>query len=388
MVLVLNEDQQLLKDSAKNFCQQAAPISVLRRFRDSKDETGFDQDIWRQMIELGWAGMAVSQEYDGLDFGYGGLGVVLEETGRTLVNSPLISTVLLGATAISVLGSPAQKQELLPKIVAGELLVSLALDELSRHTPTRIATTAEKSDSDFLLNGSKTFVLDGHVANKIIVVARTSGEVDSREGISLFLVDADAEGLSITRSWMVDNRNAANISLLNVRVSEESLLGSLDCGFTGHEGSAGLDAVLDIARIGLAAEMLGSIQEVFERILDYLKQREQFGILIGAFQGLQHRAATMYSEIELCKSTVRAALAALDDPDTSRRDIAELASIAKSKLSEVFFLVSNEGIQMHGGIGMTDEFDIGFFLKRARVAQQFLGDASFHRDRYASLNNF
>ncbi len=150
----------------------------------------------------------------------------------------------------------------------------------------------------------------------------------------------------------------------------------------------GLDRVLDIARIGLAAEMLGSIREVFERILEYLKQREQFGVLIGSFQGLQHRAANMYTEIELCKSVVRAALSALDDSEKSGQGIAELASIAKAKLSEVFMLVSNEGIQMHGGIGMTDEFDIGFFLKRARVAQQFLGDASFHRDRYASLKNF
>ncbi|MCH2355346.1 MAG: acyl-CoA dehydrogenase family protein [Pseudomonadales bacterium] len=382
MALVLNEDQQLLKDSAQSFCQQLAPVSLLRRLRDSKDETGFDRDVWKQMVDLGWAGMAIPEAYGGYGFGYGGLGVVLEETGRTLVSSPLISTVLLAATAINELGSEEQKQELLPKIVAGELLVALALDENSSHAPSRIGTKAEKSGDGFILSGAKTFVLDGHVAQKLIVVARSSGEIDSRQGLSLFLVDAGLEGIAISRTHMVDCRNAAKIEFSQVEVAADALLGEVDAGFDG------LDKVLDIARIGLAAEMLGSIQEVFERILDFLKTREQFGILIGSFQGLQHRAATMYSEIELCKSVVRAALAGLDDSGKSRQDIAELASIAKAKLSEVFFEVSNEGIQMHGGIGMTDEFDIGFFLKRARVAQHFLGDASFHRDRYASLNNF
>ena len=382
MALVLSEDQQLLKDSAKNFCEQNAPVSVLRGLRDSKDEQGYDQTIWSQMIDLGWAGMAIPEAYGGFDFGYGGLGVVLEETGKTLVSSPLISTVLAGATAIVQLGSETQKQDLLPKIVAGELLTAIALDEHVIHNPSKIATTATRIEDGYSLNGSKTFVLDGHIANMLIVVARTSGEADSEQGISLFLVDANAKGLNVARTIMVDSRNSSNIQFNNVAVAEDAFLGELDQGFNG------LDLVLDIARIGIAAEMLGSMQAVFESILEFLKQREQFGVLIGSFQGLQHRAAEMYSEIELCKSAVRAALSGLDDPETTQTEVAELASMAKAKLSEVFFLVSNEGIQMHGGIGMTDEFDIGFFIKRARVAQQFLGDASFHRDRYATLNGF
>ena len=382
MALVLSEDQQLLKDSAKNFCEQNAPVSVLRGLRDSKDEQGYDQTIWSQMIDLGWAGMAIPEAYGGFDFGYGGLGVVLEETGKTLVSSPLISTVLVGATAIVQLGSETQKQDLLPKIVAGELLTAIALDEHASHHPSKIATTATRIDGGYSLNGSKTFVLDGHIANMLIVVARTSGEADGEKGISLFLVDANAKGLNVARTIMVDSRNSSNIQFNNVAVAEDAFLGELDQGFNG------LDLVLDIARIGIAAEMLGSMQAVFESILEFLKQREQFGVLIGSFQGLQHRAAEMYSEIELCKSAVRAALAGLDDPDTTQAERAELASMTKAKLSEVFFLVSNEGIQMHGGIGMTDEFDVGFFIKRARVAQQFLGDASFHRDRYATLNGF
>ena len=382
MALVLSEDQQLLKDSANSFCQQNAPVSMLRKLRDAKDADGFDRQLWQQMIELGWAGMAIPEAYGGFDFGYGGLGVVLEETGRTLVNSPLISTVLIAATVINETGNEQQKQDLLPKIVAGELLLTLALDEQISHAPNRIVTTASKSGSDYILNGSKTFVLDGHVAQKIIVVARSSGANDAAEGISLFLVDRDAPGLSCQRSWMVDSRNSAKLEFVDVKVCADALLGELDKGFEG------LDRALDVARIGLAAEMLGSVQAVFESILEYLKQREQFGVLIGSFQGLQHRAAEMYSEIELCKSAVRAALAGLDDPHKSRHEIAVLASVAKAKLSEVFFLVSNEGIQMHGGLGMTDEFDIGFYIKRARVAQQYLGDATFHRDRYATLNNF
>lgn len=382
MALVLTEDQQLLKDSAKSFCAQNAPVSVLRRLRDSKDERGFDQNIWKQMIELGWAGMAVPEAYGGFEFGYGGLGVVLEETGKTLLSSPLIATVLIGAAAIHEIGSDAQKQELLPKIVAGELLLALALDEHTTHNPKKIATVAKKVDEGYSISGNKTFVLDGHVADKLIVVARSSGEQNSERGISLFLVDADAVGVSTTRTIMVDSRNSSNIQFDDVRVGEDALLGELGEGFEG------LDRVLDIARIGIAAEMLGSMQAVFDSILEFLKQREQFGVLIGSFQGLQHRAAEMYSEIELCKSAVRAALSALDDPETTQAQVAVLASIAKAKLSEVFFLVSNEGIQMHGGIGMTDEFDVGFFIKRARVAQQFLGDAVFHRDRYASLNGF
>lgn len=383
MALVLNEDQQLLKESAKNFCQQSSPLSVLRDLRDRKDETGFERDIWQQMLDLGWAGMAIPEAYGGFDFGYGGLGIVLEETGRTLTSSPLISTVLIGATAIAEIGSDEQKQSLLPKIAAGELLLSLALDETVVHNPSHIEKTiATKAGNDFVLSGEKTFVLDGHVADKLIVAARTSGDKDSEEGISLFIVNVSAPGVKVTRTQMVDSRNSAKVTFDNVTVSADDLLGDEGKGYKT------LEYVLDIARIGLAAEMLGSIQEVFNRIVDYLKQREQFGVLIGSFQGLQHRAANMYSEIELCKSVVRASLAALDNEKSTKDEIAELASIAKAKLSEVFFEVSNEGVQMHGGIGMTDEFDIGFFIKRARVAQQYLGDAVFHRDRFATLKNF
>jgi alkylation response protein AidB-like acyl-CoA dehydrogenase len=382
MSLVLTEDQSMLQDAARNFCAQHSPVSVLRRLRDEKDEKGYDEKIWKQMVELGWTGMALPEAYGGFDFGYSGLGIVLEQTGKSLASSPLISSVLLGATAVNLCGNEEQKQALLPEIVAGELLLALAIDESPFHRPTEIALSATKQDDHYVLNGQKTFVVDGHIADRLIVVARTSADVADRKGISLFLVDSRSQGVLIERTSMLDSRNYARISFDQVRTPIEDLLGA------EHAACDMLEQVLDIGRIGVAAEMLGSITQVFEQTVEYLKQREQFGVLIGAFQALQHRAAIMYSEIELCKSVVRAALAALDNPESEPIEIARLASLAKAKLSEVFELVSNEGVQMHGGIGMTDEFDIGFYLKRARVAQQFLGDASFHRDRYASLHDF
>ena len=379
MSLILNEDQRMLKESALSFCRENVPLSVLRRLRDSGDELGFDADIWRQIVDLGWTGMTVPEAYGGFDFGFGGLGIVLEASGRSLLNSPLISTVLLSVTAINLGGSEQQKQAHLPAVVAGESVLAMAVDEKPHHDPVDVRTMATVDGDSYLLSGRKVMVLDGHIADWLIVSARTSGNVSEENGISLFVVDARADGISVERTHMVDGRNSATVILENVRVGAESLLGDRDHGYVL------LERVLDTGRIGLAAEMLGSMQEVFERIIEYLRQREQFGVPIGAFQALQHRAAEMYCEIELCKSAVVAALNALDSDST---EIPMLASLAKAKCSEVFFTVSNEGVQMHGGIGMTDEFDIGFFLKRARVAQHLLGDQVYHRDRYASCKNF
>lgn len=379
MQLVLNEDQQMLQDAARSFCRDHAPVSVLRRMRDSRDPTGYPNELWQQMTDLGWAGMAIPEAYEGFGFGYSGLGIVLEETGRTLVPSPLVASVLLGATAVHLAGSEAQKKAILPAVVSGEMTLALALEETPFHRPDRITCRAEADGDGFVLNGRKQFVLDGHTADRVVVVARTDGDDDDSSGITLFLIDGDAAGLMRHRTLMVDSRNAATLDLENVRVGSDAILGE------AGGAHAVLEQVLDIGRIGLAAEMLGSIQEVFDRTVSYLKERKQFGVPIGSFQALQHRAALMYSEIELCRSLVRKALAELDG---EQRGIPVLASAAKAKLGEVFTLVSNEGVQMHGGIGMTDEFDIGFYLKRARVVSQSLGDSAFHRDRYATLNGY
>ncbi|MBT8145910.1 MAG: acyl-CoA dehydrogenase family protein [Gammaproteobacteria bacterium] len=379
MSLVLNEDQRMLKEAALGFCRENVPLSVLRGLRDSNDPIGYDQQIWRQIVKLGWTGMTIPEAYGGFEFGYSGLGIVLEASGRSLLNSPLISTVLLSATAINLGGSEVQKQEHLPSVVSGEKVLALAVDEKPHHKPVSVQTLAEADGDDFLLSGRKVLVLDGHIADSLVVSVRTSGSADDEVGISLLLVKTESDGVTIERNHMVDGRNAATVTLENVRVGADALLGELDRGYPL------LEQVLDVGRIGLAAEMLGSMQEVFERIIEYFKQREQFGVQIGAFQALQHRAADMHCEIELCKSAVLAALSALD---SGSDQVPELASLAKAKCSEVFFTISNEGVQMHGGIGMTDEFDIGFFLKRARVAQQLLGDQVYHRNRYATLKGF
>jgi acyl-CoA dehydrogenase len=307
--------------------------------------------------------------------------VVTEETGRTLTASPLVASVWVGGTLINLGGSDAQKSELLPAIAAGELLLALALEESHRHNPYGIATKAERSGDGYVLNGSKTFVLDGNSADKLVVAARTAGNPGDRDGITLFLVDLAAPGVTVNRTRMADSRNAANIELNAVEVDKDAVIGGID------KGADVLDPALDIARIGLSAEMLGSLQECFERTVQYLKEREQFGVPIGSFQALKHRAADMFCEVELSKSCVLEALTALDE-GRDAGEIAKLASLAKAKVGETFNRVSREGIQMHGGIGMTDEFDIGFFLKRAAVAEQTFGDVNFHRNRYGDLEGY
>lgn len=366
----------MLKDSAKSFCADNTPITQLRRLRDEKDETGFDRDIWRQMVELGWAGITIPEEFGGLGFGHMGMGVVMEECGRTLAASPLFATAVLGASAVLHGGTQEQKSQLLGQIAAGELLLALALEETPHHSPYGASATAEKSGDGYKVSGSKKFVLDGHVADKIVVVARSSGNAGDRDGLTLVLVDRESDGVSITRTIMADSRNAANIEF-------DGATGVL----LGEEGKGAdvLDKVLDTGRILLAAEMLGGIQECFERTIEYLKTREQFGVPIGSFQALKHRAAQMFCEVELSKSVVLEALSALDE---NSDQVPELASLVKARLNDTYNLVSSEGIQMHGGIGMTDEYEIGFFLKRSRVCEHTLGSSAFHRDRYGVIQGY
>lgn len=376
MPLVLNEEQNMLKDAAKDFCTNNTPITQLRRLRDEKDDLGFDKDSWQQMVELGWTGITIPEEFGGLGFGYSGMGVVMEECGRTLTSSPLLATAVLGAGALVESGNDEIKSDLLPKIVGGELLLAVALEETPHHSPYGAETKTESAGSGYTVTGSKKFVLDGHVANKIVVVARSSGSAGDRDGITLVLVDSDASGVSITRTVMADSRNAANIEFDG---AEGVLLGE------EGKGADVLDKVLDAGRIVLAAEMLGGLQECFERTVEYLKVREQFGVPIGSFQALKHRAAEMFCEVELSKSVVLDALSAIDE---NREDLAEMASLAKARLNDTYNLVSSEGVQMHGGIGMTDEYEIGFFMKRSRVCEHTFGNSAFHRDRYGVLQGY
>jgi alkylation response protein AidB-like acyl-CoA dehydrogenase len=374
-MLVINEEQQMLKTSAKELLKEAGSIeNHLRKLRDAKDTQGYDQTLWQQMVEMGLTALTISEAYGGLDFGYTGLGQVMEEMGRTLTASPLISTVLLSTTAINLGGDMTQKESLLPAISEGKLIIAFACDEGKHHNPHNISTVAKGSRGSYVLTGTKTMVVDGHVANKFIVIAKKSDG-----DIGLFIVNADAEGVKIESNLYMDSRYYSTVSLTDVKVSEHAELE------TYESGAALLDKTLDIARIGLAAEMLGSIQEAFERTLGYLKEREQFGVVIGKFQALQHRMAILFGEIELCKSVVIKALKAID---ADSEDMPRLASLAKAKLGEIYKLASNEGVQMYGGIGMTDDEEIGFFLKRARVVQQLLGDTNFHLDRLAKMKGY
>lgn len=379
MALVLNEEQRILKDSAREFLSSNAPVEAFRKLRDSKDSTGFSKALWQQMIELGWTGIAIPEAYDGLAFGFQGLGLIFEETGFRLTASPLFSTLVLGASVIELSGSEDQKKALLPQIATGELTLALALEEGTHHAPTNIATTAAANADGFVLNGSKTFVLDGHTADKLLVVARSSGNQHEQAGISVFLVDANAPGVTITRTIMMDSRNAANIQLNNVTVAKDALIGTEGAAFPA------LYKVLARGRIMLAAEMLGGCQEMFNRTVQYLKEREQFGVKIGTFQALKHRASIMFVEIELAKSVVLEALTAIDE---NADNLEKLSCIAKTKLNDAYQLITNEAVQMHGGIGVTDELDVGLFLKRARVAIHTLGDSAFLRDRYATLSGY
>jgi len=379
MALVLNEEQLMLKDAAAGFLAEKAPVAALRKLRDDRDDTGYSRELWREMCEMGWAGIAIPEAYGGLDYGYTGLGIVLEEMGRRLSVSPLQASVLVGATLVGRLGSEAQKEALLPALASGELTMSLALQETPHHAPHKTGLTATSGGGGYRLNGRKVFVLDAHTADKFIVVARTSGVAGDDQGLSLFLVDSDSAGLSTERVIMVDSRNSGNLEFDNVELDAGALLGELDAGY------GPLQTALDIVNIGLSAELLGLSLEAFERTLAYLKERKQFGVLIGSFQGLQHRAAEMYADLELARSLVIKALQAIDN-DSER--LSALASACKAKLCEVATRVSNEAIQMHGGIGMTDEYEIGFFIKRARVLQQTFGDYHYHLDRFARLNEY
>jgi alkylation response protein AidB-like acyl-CoA dehydrogenase len=334
------------------------------------------------MAALGWLGIVIPEELGGAGLGYMDQMVVLEEMGRGLMPEPFVSTVLLGTTALLLGGSDAQKKEHLPKVAAGERLLAVAYQETgSRYDASKVATKATKSGNGWTLSGEKIQVLDGHVADFFIVSARTSGAGADASGITLFLVAADTPGITIERQSRIDGRNVALVRLDDVKVGADAVVGTVD------QGGVLLGRVLDRARIGLCAEMLGSMQAAFEMTNEYLKTRTQFGVPIGSFQALKHRAAKMYIELELARSAVMGAHRALDE-NRDDKTIAKLSSLAKARCSDAFVLIGNECVQMHGGIGVTDEADIGFFFKRARVAEMTFGDAAFHRDRTARLEGY
>ncbi len=364
---VLSEEQTMLRDMAREWTKNESPVSAFRKVRDAGGDRGYDAAAYKSMADMGWAGVIIPEEFGGSEFGWLSLGLVIEETGKTLTASPLAATSLAASALVSG-GSDAIKAEWLPKLASGEAVGAIAIDEGARHDPAAIATTATQSADGWILNGGKSFVHEAHGASLLVVAAKTD------DGIALFAVRADASGVTLSTRKLTDARSHANIALTNVAVSADAKLGDAKV----------YDLVLDRARVIASAEMLGMAEHSFQVTLDYLKQRVQFGEIIARFQALQHRMADLFTKIELMRSAVEGALAALD----SGSDVSALASVAKATANDVLHLVSREVIQLHGGIGMTDEYDIGFYIKRARVLENAWGSSSFHRNRFAQLGGY
>ena len=374
MSLVINEEQNMLKSSAKELLDLKSPISLMRELRDD-NYNQFDPDLWKEMVEMGWTALTVPEEYNGLNFGYVGLGQVIEEMGKKLTVSPMISTVLVSTTIVGLSKNEVLKSKLFDEIMSGKKLCTLAHEESSHHNPNIDLSIISNNNDKFILNGKKRFVIDGTISDYLIVSANS----ESNGSLELVIIDSKSKGITFNNKVHMDSKIYSDISFNNVEFSKDNFL-SIE-----NDGKKILKKALDIACVGLAAEMLGNIQQAFDMTIQYLKEREQFGVKIGSFQALQHRSAIMFGEIELCKSIVLKALQAIDSGD---KNLPELASLAKSKLGLTSKLVTNEAVQMHGGIGVTDDADIGFFLKRVRVSQRIFGDSNYHLDRVAKFNSY
>ena len=374
MPLYLNEDQTMLRDTAKPFIADAAPVKHMRGLRE--DATGFSRDLWKQFAEMGFTGIMVPEAHGGMGMGHVEAGIVLEEIGRNLTPSPFLTTAVAAVEALKA--SSRLSEEWLPKIASGDAIVALAIDESAKHRPEATAMRAERSGNGFKLSGTKAFVINGHVADIMIVVARTASTAGDTDGLTLFAVPKDA-GQTADPRRLVDSSLASQVTFDGVEVDADAVIGEVDGGWSV------LTKLLNAGRVGAAAELIGVGGAAMDMTVDYLKQRKQFGKLIGEFQALQHRAAHLYAEMEVARATVLKAQQLLD-ADDPRAEIA--VAVAKAKTGKAVRLSVQEGIQMHGGIGMTDEYDIGLFMKRDRALEEFFGDARYHAERVARMSGY
>lgn len=379
----------MLEQSLDGFVERHDGIARLRALRDERDPLGWSRERLAEMAGLGWLGVVIPERHGGLGLGLQAMSTVLERLGRSLTPEPVLETGLLGTLPLVLGNNPLLAQAWLPKLAAGKANVTLAHHERgARHrrdhveTRARPAPAGSKSEQAFVLDGEKAHVPAGYGAEAYVVSARTALDADAEPGITLFLVPSNADGLHVERQWRMDSRNAARVILDDVRVERDHVLGEVNAG------AVLLDAVLDRATIGLCAEMLGGMERAFEITLDYIKDREQFGVAVGSFQALQHRAARMFTELEITRAAVRQAARVVDRHPESGDAIARAASLAKARCNDTYLQIAQEGVQMHGGVGMTDEYDIGLYLKRARVAEQTFGDSAWHRDRWATLGGY
>jgi alkylation response protein AidB-like acyl-CoA dehydrogenase len=378
MAMTLNEDQSMLRDSARDFMASEAPVKHFREFRDKNCKDGFSHDLWKQFAEMGFTGILIPESEGGMGMGHIEAGIVLEEIGRNLSPSPFLTTSVAAVEALK-LADKAMRDRWFPAILSGDAVIGLAIDESAKHRPEKIACKAERSGNGFKLSGKKQFVVQGASSDMLIVAARTAGAAGETDGLTLFAIEKDAAGLSLDATRLVDSAVAAHVKLDGVQVDADAVIGDVDGGWSV------LTKLLDAGRAGAAAEMVGVGCGAMDMTFDYLKQRKQFGKVIGEFQALQHRAAHLYGEMETARSVVLKAQNFLDDGDP-RAEMYVAASKAKAGLA--CNLSVREGVQMHGGIGMTDEYDIGLYMKRDRSLNEFFGDAYFHADRVAKLNGY
>lgn len=379
--LSLTEDQAMLQKTANAFFTEHSPLTRLRKLRDSGDELGYNRELFQQMAELGWTAIPFEERDGGLGMGLAGAILISEAMGRTLAVEPYVPSIALAGQLLALGGTAAQREAWLTPAIAGEKVLAFAQQEkTSRYSATSVQTKAVPGkNGGYTLNGEKYHVLAGARADAYLVSARTSGDVKSVNGISLFLVPANTPGLKVSRQRRIDSRNAAIVELKDVQVGADALVGERD------GASKLIESAIERATVVLCGEMLGAMSSAFDMTLSYLKERKQFGVLIGTFQALKHRAAKMFIEIELARSATMLAARALDDNDPEAH---ALVSVAKARCSDAYVLIANEAVQMFAGIGMTDEHDIGFFIKHARTCELTFGDAAFHRDRFATLNGY
>jgi alkylation response protein AidB-like acyl-CoA dehydrogenase len=383
MELSLTEDQAMLAKTANAFFAERSPLSRLRKLRDARDERGYSRELYQEMVELGWTAIPFEERDAGLGMGLAGAIIVTEAMGRSLAAEPYLPSIMLAGQALALGADERQRKTWLAPAIAGEQVLALAYQEAgSRYDLARVATRAESAaNGGWRLRGTKQVVLAGALADGYIVSARTAGEEGARDGISLVFVPAGAPGLKVTRQFRIDSRNAALLEFDDVQVPAQALLGERD------RGAALLDAVIDRATVALCGEMLGAMGEAFERTLKYVKERKQFGVAVGSFQAIKHRLAKLFIELELSRSATMLAARALDEKE-KQPEARALVSLAKARCSDTYVLAANEAVQLHAGIGMTDEHEIGFFIKHARVCELTFGDAAYHRDRYALLNGY
>jgi len=370
MPLYINDEQTMLRDTARDFVAERAPVSHMRKLRDANDAAGFSRDLWKSFAEMGFTGILIGEADGGLGLGHVDAGIVLEEIGRNLSPSPFLATAV---AAVEALKGSAQAARWFPGILAGDTIAALAIDEGAKHRDS-VEMKAERSGNGFRLSGKKQFVTHGHIADLIIVAARTAGSADDANGITLFAVDKGAAGLTAEAERLTDSSIAARLEFDGVEVDADAVIGEVDAGRDP------LDRLLRAGRTGASAELLGVGGGAMDLTVSYLRERKQFGVTIGSFQALQHRAAHLYSEMEVARAAVLKAQQLLDAGDAGA-DAA--VSVAKAMTALATTLSVQEGVQMHGGIGMTDEYDIGFYMKRARVLAEMFGDANFHADRLA-----